>query len=335
MWRPGVALQVEQPQPRITVAGAVVPGVIRVEVESLAYCAADRFSVDFAVGADAATTAAYFASLGPETIEIELSLGSSGFTTMLVGQIDNVRTDLLSYVATLRGRDLAARLIDAEISEPFVNQTSSQIAQIIAARHGLAAQVTATATPVGQYYELDHARNALGIGARASSEWNLLAWLAEIEMFALSVTGTTLVFGPWPQAVPTSVNLSEMMTLTLDVATTVPSNLVVKSWNSRNKAVVSGTAGTRSGASTTLVRPNLTAAQAQAFADSHLSTLASHGVILTATMPGELTLLANSQIALAGTNSAFDQDYRIDVIKRSVNGRSGFTQIVRAHAITS
>ncbi len=330
-----VALQVEQPQPRITVGGVVLPGAVRVEVESLAYFAADRFSVDLAIGADAAATAGFYSSLGAGTIEIELSLGSSGFTTILVGQIDNVRTDLLSCVATLRGRDLAARLIDAEISEPFVNQTSSQIAEIIAARHGLTAQVAPTATPVGQYYELDHARYALGIGARASSEWNLLAWLAEIETFALSVTGTTLIFGPWPQAEPSLINLSDLMTLTLDVATTVPSNAVVKSWNSRNKAVVSGTAGTGAGASTTLVRPNLTAAQAQTFADSHLSTLASHGVILTATMPGELTLMPNSQIALVGTNSAFDQNYRIDGVRRSVDSRGGFTQTVRAHAVTS
>ena len=254
---------------------------------------------------------------------------------MLVGQIDNIRIDLLDNIATVRGRDLAARLIDTEIAEAFINQTSSQIAETIAARQGLSAQVTETATPVGQYYELDHARYALGVGARASTEWNLLAWLAEMEMFSLSVVGTTLNFGPLLRSAPRFVALSELISLTFDVATTMPKQTFVKSWNSRNKTVVTGVAGIAGATSTTLVRPNLTAAQADALAGAHLATLASHGTILTATMPGDLMLMPNSEIALGGTSSVFDQSYIVDAISRSIDKQRGFVQVVRAHAATN
>ena len=335
MRRPGAALQIEQPAARITVDGLIVPGAIFVEVESVAYFSADRFRVDFAIGAGGFTTAGYFAALDTATIEIELALAAGGFTPLLMGQIDNVRIDLLDNVATVRGRDLAARLIDAEIAEAFVNQTSSQIAETLAARQGLSAQVTATVTPVGQYYELDHARYALGIGARASTAWNLLAWLAEMEMFSLSVIGTTLNFGPPPQASPFFFAPRDFIALTLDVATTIPQQALVKSWNSRNKMVVTGVAGTAGATPTTLVRPNLTAAQADALAGAHLATLASHGTILTATMPGELMLMPNAELVLGGTNSAFDQSYIIDAVSRSIDGRRGFVQLVRAHAATS
>ena len=332
MRRPEAVLQVEQPQPWVTVDGVVVPGASFVEIESLAYFSADRFRVDFAIGAAGLTSTSYFAALQAQTIEIELALGAGGFRSMLVGQIDNVRIDLLKNIATLRGRDLSARLIDSEISETFVNQTSSQIARTIAMRQGLLPQVTATATPVGQYYELDHARYALGVNARATTEWNLLVWLAQMEAFSLSVTGTTLNFGPPTPAPPAFLRPADLLALTLDVATTIPTQAVVKSWNSRNKIVVSGTAGTASGMSTTLVRPNLTAAQADAMASAHLSTLGQHGTILTATMPGELTLTPNAGIVLGGTNSAFDQSYTIDAVSRSIDGRAGFTQVIRAHA---
>ena len=99
--------------------------------------------------------------------------------------------------------------------------------------------------------------------------------------------------------------------------------------------VVTGGASTGGARPTTLVRPNLTAAQADALAGAHLATLASHGTILTATMPGELMLMPNAEIVLGGTNSAFDQSYIFEAVSRSIDGGRGFVQLVRAHAATS
>jgi phage protein D len=327
-----VALPVEQPQLRFSVGGAVVPGAIALEIESVGYFAADRFHASFAMGATASTTADFFTSLGGETVNIEVAPSGFGFTSLLTGQIDNIRLDLVKNTATLSGRDLSARLIDTEITETFANQTASQIAATIAARHQLAANVAATKTPVGQYYELDHARTALGLHARMTTEWNLLSALAQAENFVLSVTGNTLNFGPPPASTAIFLTPQSFSGLVLDMTSALPAAARVKSWNSRQKAVVSGTQG--SGATTTLIRPNLTSALAQAMAENHLSAISQHGVVLYGTMPADVSTMPGMTIVLAGTNSDFDRSYTISAVARSLQARAGLTQKIYASAMS-
>jgi hypothetical protein len=69
------------------------------------------------------------------------------------------------------------------------------------------------------------------------------------------------------------------------------------------------------------------------FASRHLAGLAQHGTIMVARMPGELALVPGSTISLSQTESAFDQTYMVDTIRRSIDAGRGFTQIVRAHAV--
>jgi hypothetical protein len=101
--------------------------------------------------------------------------------------------DPLAGTIHITGRDLTAKLIDTKTSENFLNQTSSQIAQTLAARHGLAAQVTATTTRVGTYYSQNHS----GL-SQERSEWDLLVELAAYEDFDVYVRGETLYFQPKP-----------------------------------------------------------------------------------------------------------------------------------------
>ena len=326
----GVALPVEQPQLRFSVAGVPLPGATRLEIESVGFFAADRFQASFAIGAVKSTTAAYFAGLGNQTVTIEVSLTGLGFATLLTGQIDNIRVDLVQNTATLSGRDLSAGLIDTEISETFANQTASQIALTIAARHQLATNVTPTKTPVGQYYELDHARTALGLHGRLTTEWNLLSALAQAENFVLSVTGNTLNFGPPPAGASMFLMPQSFSELVLDKTTALPSETRVKSWNSRQKAIVLGTQG--SGATTTLIRPNLTSAPAQAMAENHQATIRQHGMILYGTTPGDTSTMPGMTIALGGTGSGFDQSYVISAVVRTLQARLGFTQRLYAFA---
>ncbi len=321
---------VNEPQVQVTIGGAVIAGAIAVDIERVGYFSADRFSVVFAM---AEIGAAYFYGLGAATVTISLAQLPFGFASLLTGLIDNVRVNLLNNTATIRGRDLSAGLIDAEISETFANQTASQIAAAIAARHDLTPNVTATATPVGQYYELDHARSALGLNSRASTEWNLLSWLALIEGFALSVTGTTLNFGPPVSAPSFTLTPQNCIALDFESSVAIPTMTNVKSWSARNKAVVSQTAG--SGArTTTLIRPNLNNKQAESLAVNHLAGLQMHRTVLQAVMPGELALAPGSAVLVSQTNSGFDQTYLVDLVRRAVDAERGFTQIIRAHAVS-
>ena len=304
-----------------------VAGVVAVEVESVGYFAADRFSVICAL----AGQIGYFAALGKQDVTLEVAADGVGFVPLLVGQLDHVRLDVARNEVVLAGRDLAARLIDAEIAETFANQTASEIAETLAGRHGLAANATATSTPVGQYYELDHARSALALHARSTTEWGLLVQLAQAEGFAAWVSGEVLNFGPWPQGVPMLVTPANFSALTFDVINVLPGAVTVKSWNSRNKAVVSQSQGT--GAGTTLVRPNLTAAQATAAAAAQLAALGQHQVVMSATMPGDVTLRPGMTLALAGTGSALDQSYAVAGVTRRLIAARGFEQQVTAYAV--
>ena len=94
------------------------------------------------------------------------------------------------------GRDLTARLLDARTQETFSNQTASEIAETLAGRHGLTPNVTATSTLAGRYYEAEHDRITLGQFSRATTEWDLLTYLAAREGFEAYISGQTLTFAP-------------------------------------------------------------------------------------------------------------------------------------------
>ncbi len=325
-------MPVNQPQIRVTIGGVPVPGVIAAEVESVAFFAADRFSVAFSLTASGMTFDD-FAAEGGQVVTIEVSVREFGYVALLTGQVDNTVSDLLLKRVTVSGRDLSARLIDSEIAETFANQTSSQIASLLCSRHDLTAKVTKTSTLVGQYYELDHARSSLGVNSRGGTEWNLLSWLALLEGFSLSVTGTTLTFGVPALLGPFPLNVQSCIDLAIDVARSLPKTTIVKSWNARNKVTTTQSAG-GGGKTATLIRPGLSSQQASKLAENHLMTLQTHGTILTARFPGETSLVPGATISLDGTESHYDGTYAIDVITRSIDAERGFVQRIRAHALS-
>ena len=125
---------------------------------------ADRFVLSMAFSAD--TGASYYIGLSASLISISIIFGVGAGSTLIVGQIDNVTIDFNLQVAQLSGRDLSARLIDAEVNQSFANQTASDIATSFALAAGLVPNTLPTKTPVGQYYELAHTRTALGLHTR-------------------------------------------------------------------------------------------------------------------------------------------------------------------------
>ncbi|MDE8344808.1 MAG: hypothetical protein POH28_01345 [Acidocella sp.] len=322
----------ERPQLRISVPGMVIPGPVSMEINANGFFEADRFCVSFALDAAANTGIDDFAGFGLQVITIEAAIGGFGFGTLLVGQVDNVQIKVAERIAVLSGRDLSCLLVDTQVSESFVNQTASQIATLIAQRHNLVANVTSTSAVVGQYYELAHARVAMGQHARATTEWGLLVELAWAEGFDVSVTGRVLNFGPPVSGGPVFLSAADFTDLSFDVAASLPTGLTVRSWSTRNKAVCSAHAGD-GGATRVMVRPNLTQDRAERVAMAELATLARHGMVLEGRMPAEMVLSPGMEMVLSGTNSKFDQSYDIAMVTRRLNVRSGFVQMIRAYAI--
>ena len=332
---------VRQPAVRVRANGAPVAGVIAAEVHSVSHFAADRFSVTLAAAGNIAAWAA-----GTDTI-IEVLLGiDADEISMITGRIDSLTADPIGGTLHIEGRDLSAGLIQTPTHEAFANQTASDIAILLAGRQGLTPVVTATATPVGRYYSADHTRVTLDRLSRASTQWDLLALLAQQEGFDVFVAGTSLYFQPvatdlsptlvlrpaadgFAPANVSSLRLQRRMTLAGDITVTV------KSWNTQQQAAFVETA-TRAGTggmacAYAYVRPNLTPADASLLAQRKLNSITRHEVTLDATMPGELTLSPRDTVAVVGTGSVFDTVYVVDDVSRRISAREGFVQSVRAH----
>jgi len=327
--------------PRLDVLADGVPlaGVTQAEVTSNTYYMADRFHVRLALDPSAAS-AGYWAAAGEIMLDIRMSLGGPA-VSLIQGVVDRVRLDPIRRIVALDGRDLTARLIEARTQESFVNRTASEIAETIAARHGLTGEVARTTTKVGRYYQDEHDRISLGQYNRAMTEWDLLTWLARQEGFDVFVRGTTLTFGPSsaqariiPLAVKdaTDLRLERALTLARDIEVTV------KSWNSLQQNAFTKTAraagNNRGGAGNVqrhvLVRPNLTEDGALKLAQATLAELTRHRMVLRATMPGDLTLLPRDNLLLRGGGGAFDQAYVVEEVTRQMSVLHGFTQHVCA-----
>ncbi len=323
------------PSLQVLADGMPIPGVIDLDIHANAHLAADRFRIRAAMPAAAAA-----ALLQPETIiDLQLSLGAFP-VSILVGEADSIAIDPIQNTIDIEGRDLTRRLLDARTQETFANQTSSEIAATLAGRHGLATAITKTATLAGRYYGAEHDRITLGQFSRATTEWDLLSFLAAREGFEVFVAGQTLHFQPRTQSSPAltltpgdcvSLSLEHALTLARDIEVTV------KSWNTRHQAAFTQTAkssarGGRSGGSVqriVVVRPNLSTNDALQLAQRILADLSSHERLVHAELPGELTLTPRSQVALAGTGTDFDQTYYIAELDRSFSVEHGFTQRLR------
>jgi phage protein D len=349
---PEVALPVSEtllnwraPRLRIIANGALLTGAVEAEVISNNHYAADRFAASVALGADVWAAASFWSSEPDILMDVQFSLdGGASFTSLVQGTVDNVVIDPMTGSVHLDGRDLTAPLIETRTQETFANRTASEIAALLAHRHNLTPSVSPTTTPVGRYYQDEHDRVTLNQFSRATTEWDLLVFLACQEGFDVFVEGTTLYFQPATQqsAPPVLLRPSELTDLRLERSLTLARDIevTVKSWNSRQnsafvqKARAAGRGGTgRSGGppqNYVFVRPNLTPDDALKLAQQKLAELTRHERVIEASMAGELTMTPRSMIMLDGTGSDFDQVYHVDLIERRLHISGGFTQHIRA-----
>ena len=342
-----------RPRLRVLANGAVVNGATSAEVSSNGYLQADRFRVDIATGVDPAMPLAWWSDTLPIKIEVQIGFipdgapeGNAAWQSMLIGNVDHVDADPIAKCITVEGRDLSSLLVEAKTQETFSNKTSSQIATILAGRHGLTPMVTATTTPVGQYYQLEHDRITLNNFSRQTTEWDLLTYLAEQEGFDVWVSGNNLYFQPAVSATvapfpivydPTSgalnvthLRMERSLTLAHDMQVTV------KSWNPKHKAaytkIVKSTGAKTGGGPVqnyVLTVANKTPDECLKLGQQKLAELTKHERILTVDMPGELTLSTRSMAGLTGTGTAFDQAYYVAEVERDISFDGGFKQRLR------
>ncbi len=320
---------------RVYVNADVLGGVLEVHISSNSHYASDRFRVL------AVLAAVDPALLALTQLQVEITAGiDAGYVSLITGNADRIDIDIVQGTVELEGRDLSSLLIGTRIQQAFSNQTSSAIMSTIAQSHDLLADVVATTTPVGRYYQSDHEQVALDQFSRCTTEWDLAVFLAQHEGFDLWVSGNSLHFRPSSgSAAPQGIAPSDCIDLRLERALTLAGDIevIVKSWNTQQQVACTETA-TRAGnlpkkgqtQTYVYVRPNLVPAQAQQMAQHILGTLSQHERVVHATLPGNVVLSPRDFISLIGTGTDFDQVYQVVEVERELSVERGFIQRLRA-----
>ncbi len=319
------------PQVWITANGFTVGNVMNVHVQSNSFLGADRFRVS--VVFDPTSYNVW------EVDEIDVIINvcvDSVWQELIRGPVDKVEVDLGTTLLHVDGRDMTARLIEAQTQETFENQTASEVANTLASRRGLTPNVTPTTTLIGRNYGGDHARVTLNQYSSMTTEWDLLTKLAYTEGFDVWVDGQVLNFAPpLAAASPVVVRPTDCQSIRLDRALALSAglNVTVKSWDCRAHASVSqiaGTGGDDSGQSFVLVKPNLTAWDAAQLAQRVYDQMSQNARVVTIEWPGEVDIKPRQGLQLTETNTDFDGQYVVTSIERALSFDRGFTETVQA-----
>jgi len=326
------------------------------EVESNSFNSADTFSVVLALS-DLPSSMQMTSWWADQTIiKVELRIviitdSGKAEESLITGNTDNYHFDPAKFEVTCEGRDFTAYFIDAKSAgESFKNYTSSQIATMLAKRHSLTPVVTKTSKRFGEFYQIDSVHLS-----GEQSEWDILCTLAAMEDYRVYVSGENLYFQPkgddsradnyviryvkpgtlaYPQAnVSDDLQFSRAMTITKGVT------VEVLSWHSRFKKQVQfvasypkTTKSTTPGNSTSktpqvyrLIRNGLTPAQAYALAQKVYQDIVKHEMKVSGSLAGDNLLTPQTLLRIEGTQSAFDQLYWCDAVRRSFSLDSGYT----------
>lgn len=350
----GVEISREESSP------SFVAGCISWEADNNAYRGADTFNITLSISAlESPHTLEWFADQSIITAQIYAkadvqdpeNYSPDDSDNLIYGEVDDVSIDIVHGKISLHGRDLTAKFIDTKSSEHFANKTSSQIAELLADRHGLGkSKITKTTKLAGSYYQIDHDSTT-----QMQSEWDLLSFLADQEGFLVYVTGKDLYFGPMPKATDYYViewqpknadhefNVSNVITMEFTRALHISKGFVVEvhSWNEKHKKGFSSmwprnAKAIRPGQA--LARqevyrytfPNLTQEQANQRAQKIYAQIAAHEMKFTCYMPGDDILDCSKVIQVRGTGTAFDQLYYPESVMRSMSISEGYRMNIRA-----
>lgn len=275
---------------------------------------------------------------------------------VLMGEVDGVDYDPVAGTVTLTGRNLVSRFIDNKTTEGFSNMTFSQIAEMLATRRGLKAQVTKTSVKVGIFYSQNHVDLN-----NQHTEWDLLSFLADQEGFILYVKNDTLYSHPKPQPDENpyiiqwqwpdqeraysrgnvvSITLSRNLTLAKDVIVKIRTvnpktgktveKIAKATHNKKNKYDPGVQVYTE-------FLPGLTPEQALQLAQKKLRAYTAWEKTFSATLPGDNKLGIENIVKVQGMNSAFDQVYYVDSITRTLEPSQGYNMTIHCknHATES
>ena len=283
----------------------------------------------------------------------QTSVPDSGWTTQIVGLIDHVAIDPINGTIEISGRDYSSLLIDLQVQEGWLNQTSGEVVTLLAQQAGLTANVQDQGSLTGQYYQIGHKRSALAAGHRFTTAWEVIRYLANVEGCDAWVSGKTLNFVPsladTTPPVPIMLTrsaaglpISPAMTTRLERDLLMAKGIVVLvvSWESKSRLAHKSYWSLKGGSSTgsssaatqgnlyTFKFPGLNADAAEKKAKELYDQIVAHQRTVTFDMPLDLTLSPRQAVMVGGTGTSFDGKQRVDSVEREINFGAAHQSVV-------
>ncbi len=339
-----------RPRLRLLVNGESIPTMLSASITSTNNYHGDRYTATLAPPLSGAGSFAWWEQQTDIAADVQIGVVPPGapenavvWQSIVQGPVDRTTHGFNAGTICIEGRDYTARLIDFKTELANVNQTSSEIVTALAAQVGLQSQVTQTTTPVGRYYELEHAGVQLNQFHRAITGWDEVVLLARYEGFDAFFVGDTLYFRPpvaagsapyllwWQQDGQGRVQ-SNMLAFSAERALTCAKgvNVIVKSWNGKQaRAFTRGYPSAKPFGTNSkiqqyvFVRPNLTEDQAQQLANQLYAEIVRHERTINVTLPGDTILTPRALVQVTGTGTGYDQTYYPNTITRTVD-RCGY-----------
>jgi hypothetical protein len=333
------------PRVRVLASGSLLPDLISADVRCTHSYGANEFSFRAACSSrESAASSDYWLRLSDSVMDVQFSNdATTGFVSVIQGRPDIISVDPIRKEVEVCGRDPTAEFLEAPTQEAFANLSSSEVALLLATRHGLDTVVQQTTIPCGRYYEGEHSQLTLNQFSRIVTEWDLLVYLARHEGFEVYVAGSALHFHP-PEArsLPIVLRIADLVELRLTrmIGFGRDIEVLVKSWNSRTEGCFTHSLLSTNSESPTGLSPlrysvgvpNLTPDAALALARQRIGEIAGHEWVAEFSMPGDVQIQPGTLLKLQGTASAFDRLYRVDTIDRRLRPRTGFVQHVIARS---
>lgn len=352
---PNVTPDARQVVGRLLLNGVEVP-FVSCDVDSNGFYSADTFSVVLATSGLPVGFGLLSWWASQTSIEVSISIGmvnglKTDWTNLIVGLVDKWKFQPARFEVSIEGRDLTGKLIDSKTSEKFANMTTSQVAVLLAKRHGLKPVVTATKTSVGGIYKYDHTHLT-----DETSEWDLLAYLAGVDGFQVYVKGKSLHYEPalnpktakhyvikyvppgmyeYPQA-----NCSDDLTFERDLTLAQGVTVQVRSWHKGKAFTVSYPSSTAKGIAPgkatakrqvySIVRNGLDHQQALKLAQRLHKQITDHEMRMSGSLPGDNVLMPDVIVRVEGTESGFDQLYFADSVRRTYSVEGGYAMSLTA-----
>jgi phage protein D len=352
------------PRVRALINGIPLQATVSASITTANHRTADRCSLVVCLGQDDSVyPTSWWGTDAAKNAVIEVQIGAAQVTTwgtetvdwvsMFTGVADHIHLEMAPYTANLECRDLSSRLIDTKTREVFRNQKASDVAIMLAGRHGLTADVTPTSGASGAPWEAQHQRVTLDSTASTTTEWAVLERMAQEEGYDLWVDGTTLHFHPYVAATDATAPVfqviwqrpsqdyafprSNVNDLRLDrnFALAKDVKVTVKSWSGKKgkgTPVSYPPNAAKDATEYTIIRGGKSPEEALKLAENTWRDIVQHELLATFSMPGDISADSNGKplfhartlINISGTNTAWDTTFYVGHITRTISFDGGF-----------